>query len=420
MRSGCASHRSNDTRPRRRRTDVHPRSAERPSQSQLVFPLLETVRDLGGRASALDAAEALAARFDLPASVVDEKTRTADGQVVSLWRRHVRFAREKAKAMGYLGSDRRGGDWTLTEHGHAGLERVTPALVVEILTNAAGTPVAARINIAVGVPTTHALIRADARDLSFIEHGAIPLIVSSPPYADLKHYGSGDGQLALVESYEAFLDALDDVWRECLRVLIPGGRMAINVGDVLRSRARHGEHHVLPLHADILSRTTRMGFRALNGILWRKMSNCAFEEGKAGGYLGKPGQPNGIIKSEIEHILILRKPGPYRTPTLEQQRDSAISREEHARWFRPIWDDIRGARTTGTHPAPFPVAIPERLIRMFSFRGDGVLDVFGGSATTAIAAARAGRDSTIIDCEGRFIAHGIERLKNAERELLAA
>jgi DNA modification methylase len=396
------------------------RSTNRPTQSQLVFPLLETVRDLGGHAAALEVAHALAARFELPAHVVDETITTQDGQVVSLWRRHVRFAREKAKAMGYLGSDRRGGDWVLTDHGHAGLARSAPALVVEVVTDSAGLPVAARINIAVGVPTTHALVRSDARDLSFIGDGDIPLIVTSPPYADIKNYGDDAGQLAVLPSYEAFLDALDSVWRECLRVLIPGGRLAINVGDVLRSRARHGEHHVLPLHADILARSTRLGFRALNGILWRKMSNCTFEEGKAGGYLGKPGQPNGIVKSEIEHILLLRKPGPYRTPSLAQQRDSAISREDHARWFRAVWDDIPGARTTGVHPAPFPVAIPERLIRMFSFRGDHVLDVFGGSATTAIAAARAGRDSTIVDCEARFIRHGIDRLRSAERELIAA
>jgi site-specific DNA-methyltransferase (adenine-specific) len=399
---------------------VHPRSTDRPSQHQLIFPLLETIRDLGGRATALDAADALAERFDLPQHVVDETTTTRDGQVVSLWRRHVRYAREKAKSMGYLGSDRRGGDWILTDHGHAGLAQAAPALVIEVITNDQGLPIAARINIAVGIPTTHALIHADARDLSFIRDGEIPLIVTSPPYADIKNYGNDAGQLAVLPSYEAFLDALDDVWRECFRVLTPGGRVAINTGDVLRARAKHGAHFVLPLHADILARSTRLGFHALNGILWRKMSNCAFEEGKSGGYLGKPGQPNSIIKSEIEHILLLRKPGPYRTPTLAQQRDSAITREEHARWFRPIWDDIRGARTTGAHPAPFPVSIPERLIRMFSFRGDHVLDVFGGSATTAIAAARAGRDSTIVDCEARFIAHGIERLQNSEREILAA
>lgn len=393
-------------------------SQPRPSQGQLAFPLLETIQGMGGRAAAIDVADALADRFDLSVEDRARTTRTGDGQIVNVWRRHVRFARQKAVAMGYIGSDRRGGSWNLTDAGYKGLDHASSALVVEILTNDAGEAVAARINLAVGVPTTHLIATGDSRDLSWIGDGEIPLVVTSAPYFDIKDYGRDPGQLAEMPSYDAFLDALDDVWRECMRVLIPGGRMAVNVGDVLRSRSKHGEHHVLPLHADILARSTRMGFRSLNGIVWSKIGTCNYEQGP-GGILGKPGQPNGIIQQSLEHILLFRKPGPYRSPSFAQQRDSAISKAEHGKWFRQIWEDVPGARAVNGHPAPFPIEIPYRLIRMFSFAGDGpVLDPFGGSGTTSIAAAKAGRDSVLVDVSSAYVRNAIERVQaSPAREL---
>lgn len=395
---------------------MKPPSTNRPTQGQLVFPLMETIKEMGGRGKSADVSARLAEKFELPDDVVRTRVERADGQTLGIWNRHVRFARQKAKSMGYVASGGTG-LWDLTDEGFAGLEAARTAVVVEFVVDARGMPIGARVNVRVGVPTTHMLAVGDARSLHWIGDGEIPLVVTSPPYFDLKAYReSGESQLGDARDYEEFLEKLDAVWRECLRVLSPGGRLAINVGDVLRSRKTHGRHHVLPLHADILARGTRMGFDALTGIYWNKKANCAYEAG-SGGILGQPGQPNQIIKSEIEHILLLRKPGDYRKPTENQRRDAFISKDEHDRFFTPIWSDVPGARTNGGHPAPFPVEIPYRLARMFSFPGDVVLDPFGGSGTTAIACAKAGRNSVIVDISPEYVAYATRRLHDAEREL---
>lgn len=395
---------------------MHPQSNDKPTQAQLVFPILETLHARGGSASAIDVASALAERFDLPESVTSATTVAGDGQVIDLWRRHVRYAKQKAKEMGYVTSDGRGADWKLTDVGFKGLRFAQPAVMVEVLRAPDGTPRAARINLCVGLPTTHLITQGDARHLGFIDDNAIPLCVTSVPYFDLKHYGNDPGQLAEITSYEAFVDAMEAVLREIQRVLIPGGRLALNVGDILRSRAQHGEHHLLPLHAHLLTRATNLGFRNLTGILWHKRSNATYEE-KGAGVFGKPGQPNGVIKAELEHILLLKKPGPYRAATPAQQRDSFIAKEDYTRLFRPIWDDVPGARTDRGHPAPYPLEIPRRLITMFSFAGDTVLDPFAGSGTTALAAAKAGRHSVNGDISPQYVARSIERVSRGDIEL---
>lgn len=387
---------------------MHPPSQDKPTQGQLVFPLLRTLQDMGGTGKARDVAGALADHFRLDEDVRSERVTTADGQQVNLWQRHVRFARQKCVAMGYLRSDGHG-RWAMTDEGGAGVRAATPAVTVTVFVDAAGQPRSAQVDIAVGLPTIHTLHRGDSRDLSWISNGEVPLIVTSCPYFDVVEYEHEAGQLADFASYEAFLQQLDQVWRECWRVLAPGGRLACNVADVLRSRKAHGTHHVLPLHADILVRSRSLGFQALTGIMWRKITRCSYEQGP-GGLLGKPGQPNGVIKSELEHILLLKKPGPYRSPAAEQAAASAITKAEHAAWYRPVWDDVPGTRDR-RHPAPFPVEIPYRLIRMFSFAGDTVLDPFGGRFTTTAAAMRAGRNSIGVEIAPSYFAAGVDFIR---------
>ena len=374
----------------------------------MILPVLEAIHDAGGAARAKDVAETLANRFALPGHIRTRTITTGDGQRVDLWRRHVRFAQQKAKALGYVTNDDRG-QWQLTDEGQAGLSAATGAIIVTIYTDAAGHPHSAQIDLAAGLPTVHTLVNGDARDLSWIPDGTIPLIVTSCPYFDLKRYESVPGQLAEVPDYDTFLTELDAVWRECFRVLAPGGRLACNVGDVLRARKTHGSHHVLPLHADILVRSRLVGFQALTGILWQKRSNCAYEQGP-GGVLGKPGQPNGVIKSELEHLLFLKKPGPYRQPSEAQRAASRITKAEYAAWYRPIWDEIPGVRADRGHPAPFPLEIPSRLIRMFSFTGDTVLDPFAGHFTTAKAAGQAGRNSISVEIAPTYFRQGLQHL----------
>lgn len=265
-----------------------------------------------------------------------------------------------------------------------------------------------------GPPTKHLLNLGDARDLDWIEDESIHLVVTSPPYFNLKKYNDNPRQLGSMDDYEAFHDQLDHVWSHCYRALVPGGRLVCNVGDVCVSRKKNkGRHMVFPLHADISVRCRRIGFDYLTPILWNKIANAVFEAGGNGaGFLGKPYEPNAIVKNDVEYILMLRKPGGYRKPTDEQRAMSRMSKEEHSKWFRPIWTDLTGA-STREHPAPFPEELAYRLIRMFSFVGDTVLDPFVGTGSTTTAAIRANRNSIANEIDSSYLEKAETRIRKA-------
>jgi modification methylase len=250
--------------------------------------------------------------------------------------------------------------------------------------------------------THHEVYLGDARALSFIGTESVHLVCTSPPYGSLKEYPDHPDQLGNIASYERFLDELDKVWAECLRVLVPGGRVACVVGDVCISRRKGGRHHVLPLSADLQVRARRLGFDNLNPIRWQKVSNIKLEASRSARFLGKPNLPNGIVKNDLEHILFFRKPGGYRKPTIEMERQSFISTDDYAKWFSPVWTDVTG-QLRRDHPAPYPLEIPRRLIRMYSFVGDTVVDPFGGTGTTAVAAIEAGRNSVTVEIEPEYV-----------------
>jgi DNA modification methylase len=266
-----------------------------------------------------------------------------------------------------------------------------------------------------GGPTRHVIRQGDARDLSFIETESAHLVVTSPPYAMLKEYPDQPGQMGNILVYEEFLDELDKAWREALRILVPGGRLACVVGDVCISRRKGGRHHVLPLAADIQVRARKLGFDNLTPILWYKIANLTLEASRSARYLGKPNLPNGIIKNDIEHILMFRKPGGYRSPTPEQEHLSRISTDDYVRWFSPIWSDVRG-QFRRDHPAPYPVEIPRRLIKMYSFVGDTVVDPFSGTGTTAVAALEVGRNSISVEIDPGYV--DLIQKRMAESDLL--
>jgi modification methylase len=251
-------------------------------------------------------------------------------------------------------------------------------------------------------PTHHDIYLGDARSLSFIRTGSVHFVCTSPPYGSLKEYPEHIGQLGNMASYEKFLDELDKVWAECLRILVPGGRVACVVGDVCISRRKGGRHHVLPLSADLQVRARKLGFDNLTPIRWQKVSNIKLEASRSSRFLGKPNLPNGIVKNDLEHILFFRKPGGYRKPTPEMERRSFISTDDYARWFTPVWTDVTG-QIRKDHPAPYPVEVPRRLISMCSFSGDTVVDPFGGTGTTAIAAMETGRNSITVEIEPKYI-----------------
>lgn len=250
--------------------------------------------------------------------------------------------------------------------------------------------------------TIHDVYQADARGLPFVSTESVHLVCTSPPYGSLKEYPDHPDQLGNIASYEKFLDEMDSVWAECLRILVPGGRVACVVGDVCISRRKGGRHHVLPLSADLQVRARKLGFDNLTPIRWQKVANIRLEASRSARYLGKPNLPNGVVKNDIEHILFFRKPGGYRKPTVSMERQSFISTDEYARWFSPVWTDITG-QLRRNHPAPYPLEVPARLIRMFSFAGDTVVDPFAGTGTTAVAAIRYGRNSKSVEVEPRYI-----------------
>lgn len=251
--------------------------------------------------------------------------------------------------------------------------------------------------------TQHTLRLGDARELGWIPEASVHLVVTSPPYFTLKKYNDHPSQLGDIADYEAFHDELDKVWRHCYRVLVPGGRLVCVVGDVCLARRKNkGRHTVLPLHADIAVRCRRIGFDYLTPILWYKIANASYEVENGSSFLGKPYEPNAIIKNDIEYILMLRKHGGYRKPTDEQRRFSKLTKEEHARWFRAIWTDVPGS-STRSHPAPFPVELAYRLVRMFSFIGDTVLDPFVGTGSTMIGAIRADRNSIGSEVDPEYV-----------------
>ena len=259
------------------------------------------------------------------------------------------------------------------------------------------------------VPTRHDLFRGDSRYQPALSPESIHLVVTSPPYWTLKEYPDSEGQLGWVADYEDFLDQLDKIWRRCYEALVPGGRLVCVVGDVCLSRRRHGRHTVVPLHASIQERCRDIGFDNLAPIIWHKIANAAFEVGGSGAFLGKPYEPNAVIKNDIEFILMQRKPGGYRRPTLAAKVLSLIPAELHHRWFRQVWEGVGGA-STRHHPAPYPLEIAERLIRMFSFAGDTVFDPFMGTATTQAAAARWGRNSIGVEVEPAYFDASARRL----------
>ena len=266
--------------------------------------------------------------------------------------------------------------------------------------------------------TVHRLINGDSRDLSFLSDESVHLVVTSPPYWNLKRYNENPDQLGHIPDYEAFLLELGKVWRHVYRILVPGGRMVCVVGDVCVARRDFGRHLVFPLHADICVTCRRIGFDNLNPIIWHKIANASYEVANGSQFLGKPYEPNAIIKNDIEFILMQRKPGGYRKPTAAQREVSKISKEEFHSWFQQIWR-ITGA-STKHHPAPFPLELATRLVRMFSFAGDTVLDPFCGSGTTMIAALRTRRNSIGVEIDPEYCRMVARYLKAESTDLFSS
>jgi DNA modification methylase len=269
------------------------------------------------------------------------------------------------------------------------------------------------------IPTHHTLFHNDSRSLNSFKPASIHLVLTSPPYWTLKEYRDHPGQMGHLSDYNKFLDELDKVWKICFDALVPGGRLICVVGDVCLSRRKNGGRHtVVPLHSSIQERCRTLGFDNLSPIIWHKIANAAYEVEGAGGFLGKPYEPNSVIKNDIEFILMQRKPGGYRTPSVSERVLSVISAENHKKWFQQIWSGLTGS-STKNHPAPYPLDLAERLIRMFSFVGDTVLDPFTGTGTTNLAAAKWGRNSIGVEVDPVYFDQAEKRLSAKATDLFS-
>jgi DNA modification methylase len=269
------------------------------------------------------------------------------------------------------------------------------------------------------IPTTHNFHLADATKMSFLKPESVHLIITSPPYWTLKQYRDHENQLGHISDYDEFLKELNKVWRKCFKSVVPGGRLVCVVGDVCLSRRKNnGRHTVVPLHASIQEQCRKIGFDNLAPIIWNKIANAKFEVEGGSSFLGKPYEPNSVIKNDIEYILMERKPGGYRKPTFTKRLFSVISDENHKAWFNQIWTGLTGA-STRNHPAPYPIELATRLIRMFSFVGDIVLDPFSGSGTTAIAAYLTGRNSINVELDEHYLDLALSRCNEYSKKFEA-
>ena len=266
------------------------------------------------------------------------------------------------------------------------------------------------------LPTFHRFYRQDSRKMEFLQAESLHLVLTSPPYWTLKEYHDSPGQLGHMADYEEFLEQLDRVWQQSYEALVPGGRLICVVGDVCLSRKKNGRHTVVPLHASIQEHCRRIGFDNLAPIIWYKIANANYEVEGGSSFLGKPYEPNGVVKNDIEFILMQRKPGGYRTPSLIERAFSVISEKKQKVWFNQIWSGLPGA-STKNHPAPYPLELACRLIRMFSFVGDLVLDPFSGSGTTALAAWQTGRNSVSCEIDKQYFDQSIKRFEQNTRNL---
>jgi len=268
-----------------------------------------------------------------------------------------------------------------------------------------------------GLKTSHELVMGDTRSATALAEESVHLVVTSPPYWNLKRYNDHRSQLGHIADYDEFIAGLDAVWTNCFRALVPGGRLIVNVGDVCLSRRKNnGRHTVVPLHATIQEHCKAIGFDNLAPIIWYKISNAQYEVSGGGGFLGKPYEPNAVIKNDIEFVLMQRKPGGYRSPSHRERLLSVVSSDNYQAWFRQIWTDLRGT-SSPSHPAPYPVEFAERLIRMFSFVGDTVLDPFMGTGTTNLACARWGRNSIGIEVDAKYFEAARKRVASYGADL---
>ncbi|MBR6026376.1 MAG: site-specific DNA-methyltransferase [Neisseriaceae bacterium] len=247
--------------------------------------------------------------------------------------------------------------------------------------------------------TQHTIIHGDSRNMQELPNESVHLIVTSPPYWQLKDYGVNN-QIGFDDSYEQYINHLNLVWQECFRVLHNGCRLCVNIGDQFARSVYYGRYKVIPIHSEIIRFCETIGFDFMGQIIWQKATTMNTTGG--GVVMGSfPHPRNGIVKLDFEYILLFKKQGNAPKPSIEQKEQSAMTNEEWNTYFNGHWY-FSGAKQD-KHLAMFPEELPKRLIKMFSFPQETVLDPFMGSGTTALAARNLNRNSIGYEINPDFI-----------------
>ncbi len=237
--------------------------------------------------------------------------------------------------------------------------------------------------------TKHEIIIGDSRKMAEVADDSVHLIVTSPPYWQLKDYDS-DFQIGFDDTYESYINHLNLVWKECSRILQPGCRMIINIGDQFARSVYYGRYKVIPIRTEIIRFAEAIGFDYMGAIIWQKKTTMNTSGGATvmGSY---PFPRNGVVEIDYEFILIFKKSGKSPIPGKEIKEKSKLTKDEWKEYFSGHWSF--GGGRQNKHLAVFPEELPKRLIKMFTFVGDTVLDPFLGSGTTALAARNLERNS---------------------------
>ena len=247
--------------------------------------------------------------------------------------------------------------------------------------------------------TVHNIIIGDSRKMKELPAGSVHLIITSPPYWQLKDYGT-DNQIGFHDSYEKYINNLNLVWNECNRVLHDGCRLCINIGDQFARSVYYGRYKIIPIRTEIIKFCETIGFDYMGAVIWQKTTTTNTTGGAT--IMGSfPYPRNGIIKLDYEFILIFKKQGEAPKIDKNIKEKSKLSTEEWNEYFRGHWN-FNGVKQNG-HVAMFPEELPKRLIKMFSFVGDTVLDPFLGSGTTSLVAKNLGRNSVGYEINRQFL-----------------
>jgi site-specific DNA-methyltransferase (adenine-specific) len=249
------------------------------------------------------------------------------------------------------------------------------------------------------IKTNHKIIRGDSRQMNELSNNSVNLVITSPPYWQLKDYGTDD-QIGYNDSYENYINNLNLVWQECYRVLQNGCRLCVNIGDQFARSVYYGRYKIIPIRTEIIKFCETIGFDYMGAIIWQKSTTMNTSGGAT--IMGSfPYPRNGIIKLDYEFILLFKKGGKPEKIDKNLKELSKMTKEEWNTYFQGHWN-FNGVRQD-EHIAMFPEELPKRLIKMFSFVGDTVLDPFVGSGTTSLVAKNLGRNSVGYEINSKFI-----------------